>query len=68
MNEIRLITTIITLAALAQMAACLPPIQQVQGSIPAGVVYFNLKIFNLMVRRGGDVHFLIARLYITVLD
>ena len=33
-----------------------------------GVVNFNLKIFNLGARRGGDVHFLIARLYITVLD
>ena len=27
-----------------------------------------LKIFNLGARRGGDVHFLIARLYIKVLD
>ena len=26
------------------------------------------KIFNLGARSGGDVHFLIARLYITVLD
>ena len=45
-------------------------IQQVRGSIPDGVVNFNLKIFNLGARRGGDVdlHFLIARLYITVLD
>ena len=48
------------LAALAQMVACLPLIQQVQGSIP--------KIFNLGARRGGNVHFLIARLYITGLD
>ena len=32
------------------------------------VVNFNLKICNLGARRGGDVHFLIARLYITVLD
>ena len=35
------------------------------GSIPGRVVNFNLKIFNLGARRGGDVHFLIARLYIT---
>ena len=56
------------LAALAQMVACLPLIQQVRGSIPGGVVNFNLKIFNLGARRGGHVHFLIARLYITVLD
>ena len=33
-----------------------------------GVVNFNLKIFNLGARRGGDVHFLIAILYIIVLD
>ena len=38
------------------------------GSIPSGVINFNLKIFNLGARRSGDVHFLIARLYITVLD
>ena len=57
------------LAALAQMVACLPLVQQVRGSIPGEVVnFFNLKIFNLGTRRGGDVHFLIARLYITVLD
>ena len=56
------------LAALAQMVACLPLVQQVRGSIPGGVVNFHLKIFNLGVRRGGDVHFLIARLYITALD
>ena len=29
---------------------------------------FHLKIFNPGARRGGDVHFLIARLYITGLD
>ena len=56
------------LAALAQMVACLPLVQQVRGSIPGGVVNFHLKIFNLGARSGGDVHFLIARLYITVLD
>ena len=56
------------LAALAQMVACLPLVQQVRGSIPSGVVNFHLKIFNLGARRGGDVHFLIARLYITILD
>ena len=56
------------LAALAQMVACLPLVQQVRGLIPSRVVNFNLKIFNLGARRGGDVHFLIARLYITVSD
>ena len=56
------------LAALAQMVACLPLVQQIRGSIPGGVVNFHLKIFNLGARRGGDVHFLIARLYITGLD
>ena len=35
------------LAALAQMVACLPLVQQVRGSIPGEVVNFNLKIFNL---------------------
>ena len=38
------------------------------GSIPGGVVNFHLKIFNLGTKRGGDVHFLIARFLITVLD
>ena len=52
----------------SQMAACLPLVQHVRGSIPGGVVNFHLKIFNLGARRGGVVHFLIARLYITVLD
>ena len=56
------------LVALAQMVACLTLVQQVRGSIPDGVVNFDLKIINLGARRGGDVHFLIARLYITVLD
>ena len=51
-----------------QMVACLPLVQQVRGSIPGGVVNFHLKFFNLGARRGGDVHFLIARLYITGLD
>ena len=50
------------------MVACLPLVQQVWGSIPDGVVNFHLNIFNLGARRGGDVHFLIVRLYITVLD
>ena len=58
----------LSLSALAQMVACLPLVQQVRGSIPGGVVNFHLKIFNLGARRGGDVHVLIARLYITVLD
>ena len=50
------------------MVASLPLVPQVRGSIPGGVVNFNLKIFNLGARKGGDVHFLIARLYITCLD
>ena len=37
----------ILLVALAQMVACLPLVQQVRGSIPGGVINFNLKIFNL---------------------
>ena len=56
------------LAVLAQMVACLPLVQQIRGSIPSGVVIFHFKIFNLGTRRGGDVHFLISGLYITVLD
>ena len=56
------------LATLVQIVACLPLAQQVWSLIPSGVVKFHLKIFNLGARRGGDVHFLIARLYITVLD
>ena len=63
-----LILFILTFAALAQMVACLHLVQPVRGSIPGGVVNFNLKIFNLGARRGGDVHFLIARLYIRGLD
>ena len=54
------------LALLVQMVACLPLVQQVRGSIPGGVVH--LKIFYLGTRRGGDVRFLIARVYITGLD
>ena len=42
---------IIELATLAQMVACLPLVQRVQGSIPGGEVNFNLKIFNLGARR-----------------
>ena len=57
-----------TLAALAHMVACLLLVQQVRGSISGEVVNFHLKIFNLGARRGGDVHFLIARLYITGID
>ena len=52
----------------AQMVSCLSLVQQIRGSIPDGVVNFHLKIFNLGTRRGGDVHFLIAKLYITGLD
>ena len=33
----------LNLAALAQMVACLPLVQKVRGSIPGGVVNFNLK-------------------------
>ena len=47
------------------MVACLSLVLQVWGSIPGGLVNFNLKIFNLRARRGGDVHFLITRLYIS---
>ena len=66
--QISFCITFCQLAALAQMVACLPLVQQVRGSIPGGVVNFNLKIFNLVDRRGGDVQFLIARLYIIRLD
>ena len=48
--------------------ACLSLVQEVQGLIPGRVVNFHLKTFNLGARRGGDVHFLIARLYIRGLD
>ena len=41
---------IVLLSVLAQMVACLPLVQQVQGSIPGGVVNFNLKI----IPRGWD--------------
>ena len=43
------------LAALAQMVACLPPIQKDWGSIPSRVLNFHLKIFNLRARRSRDV-------------
>ena len=38
------------------------------GFDPGEVVNFYLKMFNLGARRGGDVHFLIARLHISSLD
>ena len=38
------------------------------GFDPSGVINFYLKTFNLGARRGGDVHFLIARLNIADLD
>ena len=53
---------------LAQMVASLPLVQEVRGSIPGRVANFHLKIFNLEARRGRDVHFLFARLYIIGLD
>ena len=56
------------ITGLAQMVACLPLVQQIRGSIPGGVINFHLKIFNFGSRRDGDVHFPIARLYVTVLD
>ena len=56
------------LTTLAQMVACLPLVQRVRGSVPGGVVNFPLKIFNFGARKGGDVHFLIARVYIAGLD
>ena len=46
---------LVELATLAQMVASQPLVQQVRGSI-------------LGARRGGDVNFLMARLYITGLD
>ena len=63
-----LLNLFIQFAALAQMVACLPLVQQVRGSIPGGVINFYLKMINLGARRGGDVHILFARLYITGLD
>ena len=66
--KLRKLYLVLKLAVLAQMVACLPLVQQVRGSIPGGAVNFHLKIFNLGARRGGDVHFLIAKLYITALD
>ena len=59
-----LLNTYVLLAVLAQTVACLPLVQHV----PGGVVNFHSKNFNLGARRGGDVHFLIARLYTTGLD
>ena len=56
------------LAALAQMVACLPLVQHIRDLISSGVVNFHLKVFNLGARRGGDVHFVIRRFYITGLD
>ena len=56
-------SVLIVLAALAQMVARLPLVQQVRDLNPGGVVIFDLKIFNPGARRGGDIHFLIARLY-----
>ena len=55
-NQVLLFLSIIKfrLAALTQMVACLPLVQQIRGSIPSGVVNFHLKIFNLGARRGGD--------------
>ena len=38
------------------------------GSVGPGFDPGGVKIFNLGARRGGDVHSLIARLYITGLD
>ena len=69
LNSLKCSTNIISkLAMLAQMVACLPLVQQVWSLIPGRVVHFHLKIFNLGARRGGDIHFLITRLYITGLD
>ena len=66
--SLSILISMVQLAALAQMVACLPLVQQAKGLIPGRVVNFNLIIFNLRARRGGDVHFLIARVYITCLD
>ena len=38
------------------------------GSDPRRGSKFSFENFNLWARRGGDVHFIIVRLYITVLD
>ena len=67
-NSTNILFLLNELAALAQMVACLPLVHLVRGWIPGGVVNFHLKIFNRGARRGGDVHFPVARLYITVLD
>ena len=67
-NTYPFVTFLDVLTMLAQMVACLPLVQQARSSIPGGIVNFHLKIFNPRARRGGDVHFLIARLYITGLD
>ena len=63
-----LLLLITMLTVLVQIVACLPLVQWDWGSIPVEVINFHLKIFNLGAMRGGDVHFLIARLYITGLD
>ena len=56
-NKLSIFILICQLAALVQMVACLPLVQQVRGSIPGRVVNFDFKIFNLGARRVGDVHF-----------
>ena len=38
------------------------------GFDPQWGIKLYFKIFNLGAKRGGDVHFLTTRLYITVLD
>ena len=58
--------------SISSSRACSDGSMSASGSVgpgfdPGGVVNFNLKFFNLGARRGGDVHFIIARLYITVL-
>ena len=65
---ITIVLYFIVLIALAQMVVCLPLVQWIWGSIPGGVVNFHLRIFNFGARKDGDVHFLIARLYIVGLD
>ena len=49
-NNVDFLDILVRLAALPQMVACLPLVQQVRGSIPSGVVNFHLKVFNLRAR------------------
>ena len=50
-------------AALAQTGACLPLVQWVPDSIPGMVENFNMKIFNLGSRSGGDGQLLLSQYF-----